>query len=137
MGMKPRVQVMTTHTVICQGWEETEAGWGTRPDGFSLHLTLEDCKTYAQGFWKHQKEHFDKQGVVDVPAEYDRQAGSPFKTIVNQQVYDKIAAGDHGIRCWACVVDGKVAGKGVPWPASSGWKSNDPPRLDKAEADVQ
>lgn len=26
------------HGVICQKWEESERGWGTRPNGYSLHL---------------------------------------------------------------------------------------------------
>ena len=32
--------------VVVQKWEESERGWGTRPDGFSLHLT----EAYIQAF---------------------------------------------------------------------------------------
>ena len=30
--------------IICQKWEEIERGWGTRPDGFSLHVSIESLK---------------------------------------------------------------------------------------------
>ena len=126
---------MKTYTVICQGWEESEAGWGVRPDGFSLHLTLEDCEAYAEAFWKRQKDFFRNEGVSGTPNEYTRQSGRPFETIVNQTIYDKIAASENGIRCWRSIVDGQKV-TGVPWPANSGWASSTPPRLDKEGADV-
>lgn len=34
--------------VYYQAWEESERGWGVKPDGFSLHLTLEDHKRYLE-----------------------------------------------------------------------------------------
>jgi hypothetical protein len=135
MGMKPRNSAMETYTVICQGWEESEAGWGIRPDGFSLHLTLEDRDVFAQEFWTRQKEFYRKEGISGTPKNYNRQSGRPFETIVNQAIYDKIVASENGIRCWHSIVDWKKI-EGVPWPASSGWKTSSPPRLDKKDADV-
>lgn len=28
---------------IALGWEESERGWGTHPDGISIHTTSEEC----------------------------------------------------------------------------------------------
>ena len=36
--------------VYLQHWEESERGWGIRPDGCSLHLTLEDRKKYIEKY---------------------------------------------------------------------------------------
>jgi hypothetical protein len=35
-------------SLYLQYWEESERGWGVRPDGCSLHLTKDDCKSYIQ-----------------------------------------------------------------------------------------
>ena len=49
---------------IKQFWEESEAGWGSRPDGYSLHLTEKDRKAYIQKYWDSMPDK--------VPAEYSR-----------------------------------------------------------------
>ena len=38
-------------TVWCQLWEESEKGWGVRPDGYSLHSNQEDVKKYIKEYW--------------------------------------------------------------------------------------
>ena len=40
-----------THTAICQLWEESERGWGCRPDGYSLHKGVETCIAYVTEYW--------------------------------------------------------------------------------------
>ena len=37
--------------VIKQLWEESERGWGIRPDGYSLHLNNEDRKQFIKEYW--------------------------------------------------------------------------------------
>lgn len=37
--------------VIYQGWEESELGWGIKPDGFSLHVSREEHKLYLERFY--------------------------------------------------------------------------------------
>jgi len=61
-------------TVIAQTWEESERGWGVRPDGFSLHLTMEDCKKFREAF---QEQQLTMLGSA-VPDEYSRTSGEPF-----------------------------------------------------------
>ena len=74
------------NVVWLQSWEESEAGWGTRPDGFSLHLTQEAAKEYADNFMKSQH---DRLGDA-TPAEYDRPAGSPYEVNVNDEIFADI-----------------------------------------------
>ncbi len=40
------MKVKEENAVVVQKWEETERGWGVRPDGFSLHLTDADRSAY-------------------------------------------------------------------------------------------
>ena len=35
---------------ICLGWEESEAGWGTRPDGIRIHTTSEECDRFVKAY---------------------------------------------------------------------------------------
>lgn len=52
-------------TVFCYEWEETERGWGSRPDGLSLHATDEGARAYLKAYW-------DRQPDGPAPDEYDR-----------------------------------------------------------------
>jgi hypothetical protein len=63
-------------------WEESEAGWGTRPDGCSLHLSVEDSQRYIKDYWKRMPKQ--------VPDEYSRPASSSQKVLVSRSIYGKI-----------------------------------------------
>jgi len=77
------------NTVIVQKWEESEA-WGTRPDGFSLHLTDEDRKAYIKAYW---------DGMPDAtPAEYSRPDGTPYAWDADEETYALVEASENGIR---------------------------------------
>lgn len=54
--------------VIIQAWEESESGWGTKPDGFSLHLNETDKNTYCDEFMTSQRERLGER----VPDIYER-----------------------------------------------------------------
>ena len=86
---------MTTleQRVICQDWLESERGWGTRPDGCSLHLTEEDRQQYIQNNW---------DGMPDeVPNEYSRACGRPYPVQVSPELYARVQQSDrHGVRIW-------------------------------------
>jgi len=58
-----------TQQVIRQDWLESERGWGFRPDGYSLHLTEEDRKSYIKAYWDRMPDQ--------VPDEYSRPSGDP------------------------------------------------------------
>jgi len=89
MGTKARPPQF--HTVIAQDWEESEAGWGVRPDGFTLHLTREDRDAYVKGYLDRQKAYFDKEiGPGRTPHEYTRTSGSPTEITVNDKIFRKL-----------------------------------------------
>ncbi len=85
------------HTVVCLEWEESEAGWGVRPDGASFHLNIRDQKAYVQAYWEREKRRNAGKGV---PHEYERPSGEPFLVEVDQALFDTIQKSTQGIRLW-------------------------------------
>lgn len=73
-------------TALAQDWEESERGWGTRPDGFTLHLTQEAHKAFVEAFWKRQKEICGPTA----PDEYTRTSGEPKLVQVSEKIYRKL-----------------------------------------------
>lgn len=78
------------HEVIVQKWEESESGWGTRPDGFSLHLTDADRKVFIQAYWDKMPE--------STPDIYSRPDGTPYKAKVDAKTFARVKASANGIR---------------------------------------
>ena len=76
--------------VMVQLWEESERGWGTRPDGYSLHLTEEARKSYIEDYWASMPD--------EVPDEYSRPCGSPYVASVNEKTFIKVSANKNGIK---------------------------------------
>lgn len=68
--------------VYCQLWEESERGWGVRPDGYSLHSSLDEVK-------KAIKKHCDNL-PAHVPDEYSRPNGQPYSCAVDDEIYAKV-----------------------------------------------
>lgn len=91
--------------VFCQQWEESEAGWGVRPDGYSLHLSLDDAKQYIKDYWDDQPEG-------PAPAEYSRPCGEPYACHVAPEVYAELQekADNHGVRFWQNKYPDKMEG---------------------------
>ena len=78
-----------TYEVVCQLWVESEAGWGIRPDGYSLHLTCKDCVNYIEEYWQSLPK--------EVPREYSRPT-SRYLVTVNESIYLDIKKSKNGIR---------------------------------------
>ncbi len=78
--------------IVLLSWEESERGWGQRPDGCSLHLSAADCDSYVKNYWARMPD--------DVPHEYMRPAGEPVKALVQNSLYDKIRSSGIGMRCY-------------------------------------
>lgn len=78
--------------IIVQEWDESERGWGCRPDGASLHLTQEDAKAYVQEYWATMPSI--------VPDEYERPSGSTKVIDVNTEVYERVKKTKNGLRIW-------------------------------------
>lgn len=79
------------YTLIRVDWVESERGWGTRPDGYSLHLTNEDYDAYERAYWSKQPEQ--------VPDIYSRPYGQ-HKTVtieLTKKQYDQLVK-EKGLR---------------------------------------
>lgn len=76
--------------LVCQEWDESERGWGMRPDGISLHLTEQDCRDYIKEYWARMPD--------TVPDEYSLPSGSPYIVQAPISLYGKIKASKNGIK---------------------------------------
>lgn len=100
--------------VWVQKWEESERGWGTRPEGFSLHRTREDIQKFI--------EEYTKDWPKDPPDEYDRPCGTPYEAEIDGKLLrifrDSDSKRKHGVRIWKHEYSG-YPGDGGP----DGWKT--------------
>lgn len=93
-------------TVVCQKWEESERGWGTRPDGYSLHLTDADRKQFIQDYSDELPD--------EAPDEYSRPDGTAYLVDVDEKTYKNVKKSKNGLREF-----GKPPGSG----GTDGWRS--------------
>ena len=70
---------MLFRSIYAVEWEESERGWGCRPDGYSLHSSLEKAQKYIHD---HYSTH-----TGAVPDEYSRAVGSPHLVEVSPSLY--------------------------------------------------
>lgn len=77
------------YKVIVQKWQESERGWGTRPGGFTMHLTDADREAFIQAYWNRMPD--------EVPDEYSRPDGTPYEAFVDTATYDAIKKSENGI----------------------------------------
>ncbi len=87
MANKPQLE-----EIVYVSWEESERGWGTRPDGSSLHLTRNDFQIFLEAYWAKMPD--------EVPDEYSRPAGKPVIAYASPDLYKRIQEGAHGLRLW-------------------------------------
>lgn len=100
---------MEKHVVLCQKWEESERGWGTRPDGYSLHLSEASRKQFISEYWSSMPDA--------VPDEYSRPDGTPYRCEVDTAVYKAVKKSKNGCRYYGTPpgfggIDGWVPMKG-------------------------
>jgi hypothetical protein len=87
---KEIIMTTATHQVLCQKWEESERGWGTRPDGYSLHLTDADREVFIARYWADMPKY--------VPDEYSRPSGTAYLCFVDDNTYEEVTANIYGTR---------------------------------------
>lgn len=75
--------------VVVQKWEESESGWGTRPDGYTLHCTADDMNAFVQAYWDRMPNR--------VPEVYSRPDGQPYIAWVDEELYEKVKASGNGM----------------------------------------
>jgi len=78
-------------------WTETERGWGSRPDGASLHLSAADARKYVAEYWEREK---GQNPSGEVPHEYSLPNGEGNPVFVSREIYNKIKGSGSGIRLW-------------------------------------
>ena len=69
--------------VYLQHWEESERGWGVRPDGCSLHLTLDNHKSYVN-------KVYDNRDTNVIPHEYERVVGEPIEVMISDVIFEEL-----------------------------------------------
>lgn len=100
--------------VVYVSWEESERGWGTRPDGCSLHKTESDFDAFLKKYWDKMPK--------EVPDEYSRPAGEPVKAYVAKTLYEEIKKSKNGIRLWNSEETKAIKSKQLVYgPERSGW----------------
>jgi hypothetical protein len=72
---------------IFQFWEESERGWGVRPDGCSIHLNKEELNNYIKDIYKNRGD--------EIPNEYDRIIGTPLECFISNKLYDELNQSGH------------------------------------------
>lgn len=82
------------YPVFIQRWEESEAGFGIRPDGCSLHLSLDDCRDFCEEALQSQ---FQLLGPK-TPHEYSRLSGRASKVLINEDFFNKVKETKNGLR---------------------------------------
>ncbi len=78
--------------LFCQEWEESESGWGCRPDGVSLHSSLEDLAAFVSEYWSNMPE--------ETPHEYSRPVGKPYHCTVSESLMEQVLNKPIGVRIW-------------------------------------
>jgi hypothetical protein len=81
---------MTTLKVYRQDWLESEAGWGARPDGYSLHADEADRDAFVKEYWDRMPN--------EVPDEYSRPHGDGYTVEVDEVMYKAVVESRNGIR---------------------------------------
>ena len=69
--------------VILQLWEESERGWGVRPDGCSLHIDDVERDLYLKTVYNDRGD--------EVPYEYDRIVGGPICAFVDDNLFKSLS----------------------------------------------
>ena len=70
--------------VILQIWEESERGWGTRPDGCSMHIDLKERENYIQTIYDSRKSE------TSIPDEYERIVGEGVEAFIEDSLYNLV-----------------------------------------------
>src|SRR4029079_6072169 len=65
-------------------------GWGTRPDGATLHVNQKACQAFMKKYW-------DSQPSGPAPDEYTRPCGEAYEIEVSEDLYAKVVAAGNGL----------------------------------------
>ncbi|MEI7718484.1 MAG: hypothetical protein WCI72_01335 [archaeon] len=83
-------------SAVYVSWEESERGWGVRPDGGSLHLTAGDYQMFLSRYWGRMP---DKVGGL-APDEYSRPASEPMNVTISEKLYQRLKDSETECGIW-------------------------------------
>ncbi len=78
-------------TVYVETWTEYERGWGSRPDGFTLHI---DRGSHHRFVSRYNQEH---NNSAEVPDEYSQADGNVRLVKVSEKLYQKVLSSGNGM----------------------------------------
>ena len=87
--------------VYVQKWIEYEDNWGERPDGYSLHLRLEDIPKFVAQVDQVEVDYLAKARQTNPEAKLDvcdYPSGQSFEKEVDDETYKKILTSEFGIK---------------------------------------
>lgn len=67
----------------CVLWTESEQGWGQRPDGYSLHLSLDSVK-------KMRADLTESRKGTSTPHEYDHPETGAYPCVIQEEDYQRL-----------------------------------------------
>jgi len=77
----PELFTKTKVEVFVIAWEESERGWGTRPDGISIHKTKDDAAKYIASYWRRMNSQYGSSA----PDEYERPVSEKPRSILVEE----------------------------------------------------
>ena len=72
---------------ILEKWTEYERGWGSRPDGTSLHLTDKNYKLFVEDYLVKERQ---RNSSGKVPDEYTTFDSNPTIVQISDKLYKKL-----------------------------------------------
>lgn len=81
---------MKTRALFRQNWLESERGWGTRPDGYSLHTNKSGRDAFIREYWSRMPD--------EIPDEYSRPEGDVYVVRVDDVTYKAVLESRNGTR---------------------------------------
>ena len=72
--------------VLVQDWIESERSWGIRPDGHSIHFTVDQVQQCIDDHWTKEAKR-NPDGVA--PACYSRPESKPYWAEITESEVDK------------------------------------------------
>ena len=70
--------------IVLQLWEESGRGFGTRPDGCSIHMDVVERDRYVEYIYS------SRRGSTSVPDEYERIVGGPVEAYIDDYMFDML-----------------------------------------------
>ena len=87
---KTKAKVILSMGAWMQEWEESELGWGCRPDGVWYYATLDAAKNDTTKMLKRMRKAEAKIYKGATPEEYSRPAGDPRFVKVSEKLAAEI-----------------------------------------------